>query len=123
MTMKIKERTLVGTIVDTDALARAIAPLIAATVVDRLRIDALAGDDLILNTKEASRWLGRSPHTLDMWRKVGIGPEAIVFGRSVGYRLGALRDYTRSRPRHGRPVLQRTENRKVPEAPETKKGP
>ena len=94
-------------IVDTDALARAIAPLIAATVVDRLRIDALAGDDLILNTEEAAQWLGRSPHTLDMWRKVGQGPEAIVFGRRVGYRLGALRDYTRSRPRHGRPVLQK----------------
>lgn len=94
-------------IVDAETLAAALAPRIAAELVARLRIDILAGDDLILSADEASRVLGRSPKTLELWRSTGSGPRWIRLGlRAIAYRLGDVKSYSQSRPAFGRRVVE-----------------
>lgn len=92
---------------DAETLAAELAPRIAAELVARLRIDVLAGDDLILSPAEAARVLGRSVKSLELWRSLGTGPRPVQIGmRSVGYRMGDLRTYTKTRPAYGRRVLE-----------------
>jgi len=54
--------------------------------------------DRVLTTREAAGILGRSPITLKAWRRRGVGPAYIRFGRSspngrVGYRVDDLVAY------------------------------
>ena len=94
---------------DPDALASAIAARLADEIADRLRLDTLAGDDTILSPAEAARLLGRSAKSLESWRSLGTGPTTVQIGlRGVGYRLGDLRLYIRSRPALGRRVIEAT---------------
>jgi hypothetical protein len=83
--------------------AEQIAKAIAEKVIAAMRIDAAAGDDLILTTKDAARFCGLSDRMLQKMRQDSEGPACIRLSASaVGYRLGALREWSRSRPRHGR---------------------
>ncbi len=90
-----------------DALATVVAPKIAKEIVEqlaadittRLRIDALAGDDLILSRDEAAKFLGRKAKTLEAWAARGEGPRVVTIGpRSVGYRVGDLRAHAKGDP-------------------------
>lgn len=90
-----------------ETLAAALAPKIAETltgqlaaeVAARLRIDVLAGEDLILSRQEAARFLGRSEKTLELWASRGTGPNVTRLGpRSIGYRVGDLRKFAEGRP-------------------------
>jgi predicted DNA-binding transcriptional regulator AlpA len=79
-----------------------LATAIADKVIAAIRLEAAAGDDLIFDTKAAARFCGLSERTLEKMRAEGDGPECIrLSGVSVGYRLGALRAWIKSRPRHG----------------------
>jgi predicted DNA-binding transcriptional regulator AlpA len=83
-----------------------LAKAVADRVADLLRIDLTAGDDMIVDTKAAARICGLSTRTLEKMRSDGEGPVAIrITGASVGYRLGALRDWLRARPCYGRRAL------------------
>lgn len=47
--------------------------------------------DPLLNTKEAAKYLGLSPYTLERWRYLVKGPRFIrVGGKAVRYRQSAL---------------------------------
>ncbi|SDD61990.1 helix-turn-helix transcriptional regulator [Ruegeria marina] len=37
-------------------------------------------EDVLLNTKEAAKYLGLSPYTLEKWRSKGIGPGCVRIG-------------------------------------------
>ena len=37
-------------------------------------------DDVLLNTKEAAKYLGLSHYTLEKWRSKGIGPDCFRIG-------------------------------------------
>lgn len=94
---------------DPDALASAIAARLADEIADRMRLDALAGDDVVLPPVEAARLLRRSEKTLEFWRSTGSGPIHIKIGmRGIGYRLGDLRHYIRARPALGRRAVEAT---------------
>jgi predicted DNA-binding transcriptional regulator AlpA len=79
-----------------------LASALADRIVSAMRIEAIAADDLIFDTKQAARMCGLSPRTLEAMRAASEGPECIrLSGVSVGYRLGAIRAWIKSRPRHG----------------------
>jgi predicted DNA-binding transcriptional regulator AlpA len=83
-----------------------LAKAVADKVIAAMRLEAAAGDDLIFDTKAAARFCGLSERTLEKMRAEGTGPECIrLSAASVGYRLGALREWSRSRPRHGRRAM------------------
>ena len=70
---------------------------VAAKLAAELRKEILAGDDQILSRAEAAAFLNRSPKTLEAWARVGHGPKLTRYGvRSVGYRLGDLREFVRN---------------------------
>jgi predicted DNA-binding transcriptional regulator AlpA len=83
-----------------------LAAQVADRVAELLRADIVASDDLIFDTKAAARICGLSPRTLEQMRSTGQGPACIMLtGTSVGYRLGGLREWLRSRPHYGRRAL------------------
>ena len=49
-----------------------------------------------LDSREAARWLGLSPRTLETWRYLGSGPRFRRFGRAVRYAVEDLDAYARS---------------------------
>ena len=53
----------------------------------------LGREDRLLTEKEAAKVLRISVRTLQGWRVDGGGPKFLKIGRSVRYRLSALRDY------------------------------
>jgi excisionase family DNA binding protein len=48
------------------------------------------GQQAFLTEKEAARLLSLSHRTLQAWRRQGVGPKFIKFGRSVRYSRPAL---------------------------------
>ena len=56
--------------------------------------EPVAGD--MLTTKEAARYLGLAPATLNKWRVYGTGPTFIKLGRAVRYHRSDLDAYTAS---------------------------
>src|SRR4051794_2917438 len=63
-----------------------LAARLAQDVADRLKIDALLGDDLVISVSDAARYLGRRRSTLALWRKLGQGPTSVQLGpHSYGY--------------------------------------
>jgi predicted DNA-binding transcriptional regulator AlpA len=87
-------------------LAQVLAPIVAELVVEKMRLDQIAGDDLILSTPDAAKLVGVAERTLENWRADNSGPPFIKIGtRNVGYRLGALREWISSRPARGRRAL------------------
>jgi hypothetical protein len=83
-----------------------LAAQVADRVAELLRADIVASDDLIFDTKAAARICGLSPRSLEQMRSAGQGPACIMLtGTSVGYRLGGLREWLRSRPHYGRRAL------------------
>jgi predicted DNA-binding transcriptional regulator AlpA len=86
----------------TPAPVDELADALADRIVNALRVEAIAADDLILDTPQAAKMCGLSPRTLEAMRADGDGPECIrLSGVSVGYRLGALRAWIQARPKHG----------------------
>jgi hypothetical protein len=78
----------------TADIAKALAAPLAEEIAKRLRIQLLAGDDVLLTPAEAREFLRRSDSTLEFWRSVGIGPRFVRLGaRGIAYRLGDLRAY------------------------------
>jgi hypothetical protein len=53
----------------------------------------------LLDTKEAARSLGLSPHTLSKWRITGRGPPFLLLGRRCLYEPETLRRWSASRSR------------------------
>ena len=47
----------------------------------------------LLNTKEASSYLGLKPETLIVWRHKGVGPRYIKVGFNVRYTADILDEY------------------------------
>lgn len=91
--------TLGAGVVDllADAIASRLQSSVAADIAARLRIDVLAGDDLLLSRAEAARFIGRSPKTLELWASKDIGPKVSQLGpRCVAYRIADLREFARS---------------------------
>ena len=79
-----------------EATAAKINERLAADLAARLRLDVLAGDDLLLSRAEAARFVGRSVKTLELWAAQDVGPKVTRTGpRSVAYRVGDLRDFAR----------------------------
>ena len=58
-------------------------------------------DDLIVRTPDAATVLGMSAQWLETGRYAGYGPKFVkISARGIGYRLGDLRKYLRSRTTH-----------------------
>ena len=58
-------------------------------------------DDLIVRTPDAATVLGMSQQWLETGRYAGYGPKFVkISARGIGYRLGDLRKYLRSRTTH-----------------------
>jgi hypothetical protein len=53
----------------------------------------------LLNTTEAAKYLGLSPHTLSKWRITGKGPPFHLLGRRCLYRPETLRVWSASKVR------------------------
>lgn len=86
---------------DDGAAVDKLATVLADRIVNALRVEAVASDDLIFDTRQAARMVGLSPRTLETMRASGEGPVCLrLSGVSIGYRLGALRAWIKSRPRH-----------------------
>ena len=54
------------------------------------------GQDGLLNTGEAAKFLGLSPHTLSKWRITGFGPPFHLLGRRCLYSPEVLRRWSAS---------------------------
>lgn len=79
-----------------EAIAKALAPLIAEQLQSTLSTAVALGPDALFSVDEASAILRRSPATLEKWRADAIGPRAVKTGlRSVAYRLEALQAFIR----------------------------
>lgn len=106
-TRATSEKSLISEVSpEVQALAETLAPILADILVDKIRIEHLGGDDLILSTPDAAQLLGVAERTLENWRADKSGPDFIKIGsRAVGYRLGALRAWIASRPARGRRAL------------------
>jgi len=50
---------------------------------------ALSGQHVV-DTKQAARYLGLSPNTLEAWRSRGGGPRYVKYPRAVRYRVTDL---------------------------------
>src|SRR3984957_604118 len=79
------------TLPTAEAIASALAPLLAEQLQTTLSTAVALGPDALFSVDEASAILRRSPATLEKWRADAIGPRAVKTGlRSVAYRLGVL---------------------------------
>jgi hypothetical protein len=83
---------------DLAYIAKAITPPLADELEDRivarLKIVMALGDDLVVPPREAGEVINKSMSTLESWRAKDIGPKWVKTGpRSVGYRIGDLKDY------------------------------
>ncbi len=47
----------------------------------------------VVDTKQAARYLGLSPNTLEAWRSRGGGPRFVKYPRAVRYRVADLEAY------------------------------
>ncbi|HEC32598.1 MAG TPA: DNA-binding protein [Deltaproteobacteria bacterium] len=52
---------------------------------------------MMLNDREAARFLGLAPQTLRNWRSQGKGPSYVKIGNAVRYRMEDLEKYIQSR--------------------------
>ena len=62
---------------------------------DKMR-DTNLSDDAIIDQAAVGELLNKSPRTIEIWRGKGIGPPFVKIGRTVGYRLGAVREWLRT---------------------------
>lgn len=53
--------------------------------------------EVTLPTKQAARYLGVSPRTLEDWRQTGGGPRFLKLGRAVRYRIKELDQFAEER--------------------------
>jgi hypothetical protein len=84
------------TLPTAEAIASALAPLLAEQLQSTLSTAVALGPDALFSVDEASAILRRSPATLEKWRADAIGPRAVKTGlRSVAYRLADLRAFIR----------------------------
>jgi len=51
--------------------------------------------DEFLSEKEAAAAIGKSLRTLRQWRRCGLGPPYVLFGRTVRYRKPSFVEYFR----------------------------
>jgi hypothetical protein len=88
--------TAVPSLPTAEAIAKALAPLIAEQLKSTMSAAVALGPDALFSVDEASAILRRSPATLEKWRADAIGPRAVKTGlRSVAYRLADLRAFIR----------------------------
>ena len=88
-----------------EAIAKALAPLIAEQLKSTMSAAVALGPDALFSVDEASAILRRSPATLEKWRADAIGPRAVKTGlRSVAYRLADLRAFIRDAEATFRPT-------------------
>ena len=91
-----KQDTAIPVQLTAEAIARALAPMIAEQLKSTLSAAVALGPDALFSVEEASTILRRSPATLEKWRADAVGPRAVKTGlRSVAYRLADLRAFIR----------------------------